>query len=267
MKKIKLVMVDVDSTLLNSKKECTQANVNEIKRITSEGVNFGIASGRTVFNVLRIIPSWNLSEEVSYVVGSNGAEIYDIDKDILYTNHQLDKETIIDIYNEYSLLNLDMSICIYEDIVLATNHKCKRYEKRLAETGLKEELIDYPTYVNKSYPKMIIIAEPIVVDKVIEHYQKNKSDKFRAFRSQPNIVEIVNPELSKSFGVSKIQDILNLKKEEILTIGDNDNDIEMIRDFTGVAMSNATENVKNVATHHTLSCNESGVAFILNKMV
>jgi Cof subfamily protein (haloacid dehalogenase superfamily) len=267
MKKIKLVMVDVDSTLLNSKKECTQENKNEIIRITNKGVKFGIASGRTVFNILRVLPSWDLVSQVSYVIGSNGAEIFDVKNEKLYTNHQLAKETILEIYSKFSELGLDMSICVYEDAVLAAHKSFEPYEKRLVETGLERKIIDYPTYINKNYPKMIILAEPVNIDKILEYNKNNLSDNYRMFKSQTVIAEIVNPQLSKSFGVSKIQEILNLEKEEIMTIGDNDNDIEMVRDFVGIAMSNATENVKNVATYNTVSCEESGVAHILRKMV
>jgi hypothetical protein len=267
MNKIKLVMVDVDSTLLNSKKECTQENKNEIIRITNKDVKFGIASGRTVFNILRVLPSWDLVSQVSYIIGSNGAEIFDVNNNKLYTNHQLTKETVLEIYNKFNALGLDLSICIYENAVLAAHNSCLPYEKRLIETGLERKIIDYPTYINRNYPKMIILAEPVIIDKILEYNKNNLSDNYRMFKSQTVIAEIVNPELSKSFGVTKIQELLHLEKEEIMTIGDNDNDIEMIRDFVGVAMSNATENVKNVATYNTISCEESGVAHILSKMV
>ena len=267
MSKIKLVMVDVDNTLVNSAKDISSENISEIKRITAEGVKFGIASGRTVFNILRIIPQWKLQDEISYVIGSNGAEIYDVANDAFYTNHVLSEKTIKDIYRTYSSLGLDISICVYEDDVLVTNQVCARYRSRLAETGLHEKVVNYETYISRSYPKVIMIGEADEIDRVMDYVSENPAEDYRSFKSQPVITEFVDPRLSKSFGVGKIAELLELSEAEVMTIGDNDNDIEMVRDFTGVAMSNATENVKQVATYHTLSCEESGVAHILKKMV
>lgn len=78
----------------------------------------------------------------------------------------------------------------------------------------------------------------------------------------------MNKNASKGNALAKLADHLGLNKDEVMAIGDNENDLSMI-DYAGigVAMGNATENVKTIADVHTTSNDEDGVAQIIEKMV
>ena len=267
MDKIKLVMVDVDFTLLDAKKQCSQENIAAITRLNQKQIKFGIASGRTLFNLKRVLPTWQLNDKVDFLIGSNGAEIFDMRQNQLYQNCFLKKEVIWDIYATIIASKLDVSICVYEDDYLATNHLTTEYLQRTQATALKQKVINYQEYVTKALAKVIVVANPLVIDKLIAYLDTLEIKDYRYFKSQPMMLEVTNPSLSKSYGVKLAGELLGLEANEIMTIGDNDNDIEMVRDFQGVAMANATNKVKEVATYHTTSCEESGVAHIINKLI
>jgi len=258
-------MVDVDYTLLDSEKNCSIENINAINALNSKGIKFGIASGRTLFNLKRVLPDWKLEDSVDFLIGSNGAEICDLKKNQVYYNCFLNKEIIINVYDTIIASGLDVSVCVYENDALATNNITESYLKRTSETNLKQKVINYQDYIVKDLAKVIVVADPLNIDQLIEYLDTLNIEDYRYFKSQNVMLEITNPLLSKAYGVKLAGDLLNISKNEIMTIGDNDNDIEMVQEFIGVAMENATPGVKKVAKYHSLSCDDSGVAYIINK--
>ncbi|MFS1192878.1 HAD-IIB family hydrolase, partial [Enterococcus lactis] len=94
------------------------------------------------------------------------------------------------------------------------------------------------------------------------------TEKYTTVKSTPFYYEIMNKNASKGNALAKLADHLGLNKDEVMAIGDNENDLSMI-DYAGigVAMGNATENVKTIADVHTTSNDEDGVAQIIEKMV
>ena len=82
----------------------------------------------------------------------------------------------------------------------------------------------------------------------------------------PTYLEFVNKKASKEEALKKVCEILDIKKEEVIAIGDGNNDLGMIKYAAiGVAMENASTMVKKEANDITLSNNHEGVLDILNK--
>ena len=88
----------------------------------------------------------------------------------------------------------------------------------------------------------------------------------RAFR--PYFLEILDKRVNKGTGVKSLADALGIKPDEIMALGDQENDIAMI-EFAGmgVAMDNAIPSVKEVANFVTKSNLEDGVAYAIEKFV
>lgn len=84
----------------------------------------------------------------------------------------------------------------------------------------------------------------------------------------PNNFDIMQIQTSKGNGVKILSNYLNIDNSKIICIGDRENDISMIKFANiGIAMQNATEELKQVADYITTSNNNSGVAKAINKFV
>ena len=86
MKNIKVIMCDIDGTLLNSKGIVTSKTIDAIKKVREQGILFGISTGRDVPSVKRLFGKWGIGGLVDMVVGSNGGEIYDYKTDYYEEN-------------------------------------------------------------------------------------------------------------------------------------------------------------------------------------
>jgi Cof subfamily protein (haloacid dehalogenase superfamily) len=92
--------------------------------------------------------------------------------------------------------------------------------------------------------------------------------KLNYFTSQPNLLEFVNLNTSKGAAMQKIGERYGIAQSEMMAIGDNFNDVEMIRYAAlGVAMGNAPQEVKDIADAVTLTNEEDGVAEAIYRYV
>ena len=114
---------------------------------------------------------------------------------------------------------------------------------------------------------MIFMADKEEIQKISQYYHHIEHPYYRGVQSTPILFEFLNPELSKSKGIEKMCQELNLSTDCILTFGDELNDYEMIRDYIGVAMANANPKIKDIAQYTTTSNNEDGIAVFLENYI
>ena len=114
----------------------------------------------------------------------------------------------------------------------------------------------------------MLIDEPKILDKAIEKLPKEIYEKYMVVKSTPYFLEIINKDSSKGVGLAALAKHLNVKKEEIIAVGDAGNDIAMIEYAgLGVAMANAQEDVKKIANEITKSNQEDGVYEVVKKHI
>lgn len=116
--------------------------------------------------------------------------------------------------------------------------------------------------------KMMMIDDAEVLDQGIAQIPKEYFERYTMVKSSPYFFEILNKQADKGAALKHLAQHLGIKQEEVMAIGDNENDLPMI-EFAGigVAMGNATENVKQIANVITASNNEHGVAKAVEKYV
>ena len=109
---------------------------------------------------------------------------------------------------------------------------------------------------------------PAILDQAIARIPQEVKEKYTVLKSAPYFLEILDKRVNKGTGVKSLADVLGIKPEEIMAIGDQENDIAMIEYAgVGVAMDNAIPSVKEVANFVTKSNLEDGVAFAIEKYV
>ena len=116
--------------------------------------------------------------------------------------------------------------------------------------------------------KVMMIDPQEKLDEAIKKLPKYLYDKYSVFKSAPYFLEFTNKEVDKGKGLKKLGEYLGIKQEEMIACGDAGNDISMIKYAgLGVAMKNATDDVKEVSDYITLSNDEDGIAHIVNKFI
>ena len=263
MDKVKLVLVDIDGTLLNDKGVVSYKTIETISKLKDKNILFGIATGRTPFAVKYLIKDWGIVDYVDIIMGFNGGCYLDMKNNTMKSCYLLDGKYIPVIFNDFRQFNFNAGIYDQESFhVLKEDERAKDIACR---NKLPLYVDDLSQYYDSKIEKMLFIAEKEELDKMTDYYQTLSNLKYRAVRSTPTLLEFLNPELSKSKGIKQMCQDLNIPLDSIVTFGDEMNDYEMIRDYIGVAMENANPEIKKVAKYITKSNNEDGIADFLIK--
>jgi len=263
----KLIAIDMDGTLLNSKKEISIRTFQAIQRAKEKGVNVVLATGRLLKSAELFAENLNLN---SHILACNGAIIIDGSKNVVY-NNPLDLTTVS------KIMEIGRKHQVYYHF----------YDERCfySNTYVKE-IVDY--YSGRDQKIDIhIIEDNIDILKILDiniykflfiENNTNKLEKLRediiqldmisTTKSWINNLEVMDRGVSKGAGLKILCDKLNIPSEDIIAIGDNENDLSMIN-FAGlgVSMGNGTELVKKEADYITLTNDEDGVAHIIEKFI
>ena len=250
---IKLVATDIDGTIFIPEKEFTAGVKDCIKRLSASGIKVVLVTGRMNAAATKIAKDLNLDTPV---VSYQGGLVTENDKTLYeryLTEEQCDKilewarkENIhINLYNEDILYS---ETDCYEIQRYCSNLHTEREIKKFSE--IKKDKINKLLAIDYNNPERIT------------RYEKELQEIFPDLyivKSTPYFLEFSNPEASKKCAVEFLQNYWSLKKEEILTIGDQNNDIALLQaGGIKVAMGNATDELKEIADYVTDSVYEDG---------
>ncbi len=263
----KLVVLDIDGTLVNSEKKVTQKTKEYITKASEMGVRFIIASGRTPYGILPIAKEIGLEKIGGYILAFNGGTCINCETmETLYENF-MNKDEMKAIHDFGQKNNIPF--VTYNKDVLYTPNDMTEYiemESRLnhlkykkTENFLEEFYFDFPKVIFTDHGDRLATF----VDEAVKTFPQ-----FEVFRSEPFFLEVCPKGIHKATGIKNIIEILGVKIEEVIAIGDGFNDISMI-EFAGlgVAMDNAQQAVKDVADYITLSNDEDGVCKVIEEFI
>lgn len=265
----RLLALDMDGTVLNHHGIISKKNIIAIKKALESGVKVSLVSGRSLQSLL------HFSREVGidgYLGALNGAMIYDMKKDQCLQNNFMTEKTAKKAIHHAKGSDLLSMAFLGDDIIIDNIHSSYREViQKFSDHPLRvvEDLNEYLD-ANQLYDKINKIAicdEYDLLNQFKEKHMKSFDETQFVF-SLPFFLEIYDQNTSKARAVEYIAKIYGIVTEDIIAIGDGENDIEMIRMVgKGVAMGNAMESVINVADEVTLSNREDGVAHIIEKYI
>lgn len=289
MKMYKLIAIDLDGTLLNSFGIVTEETKKEIKKIQQQGTDVILASGRPIDSIKAIADE---IDSKKYFIAGNGAIVYDMKKDEIIYEKCLSKQKVLDIikicednsigyslYTEKEILtkNLKYNVLYYH------KENLKKPEGKRTKINIINDMYEYvKNNENSNFLKITICDEDkSVFNSIIRKLREIKdievldvSHMARKTIKQGTeeipieyyYTEISRANVDKWYAIEFLAEKLNIKKEEIMAIGDNINDKKMIENAgLGVAMEQSTPVVINIADEVTTSNNSDGVAKILQK--
>lgn len=239
--KIRWLFIDLDGTLLNQHKQPGSKGLSAIRTLKQKGLHIGLATGRSVDIVVKLLTSWQLINHIDVIIGMNGAQIYSLKEAACFRRHLLSAEQ----------LNAVISHCLPYNInyYLYDMMKQKAYLRRLDEYSKHIITINQSAYVIQelpiinNYEKLLVLCEPSKSAAIINSLQP--FDDLRVMQTLPYCLEIVSIENSKLSAVRQICEHEGCSLREVMALGDEMNDLDLLLDCgIGVAMLNGNEQLK-----------------------
>lgn len=285
----KLVAIDLDGTMLNKYGIITENTKNVIKKVQEKGVEVIIASGRPINSVK------NFSKEINsqkYFISGNGAITYDIKNDKILYENILNKNKVLQVikiceensiyYNVYTENGIIAKNLNYNTLYYYKENINKSEENK-THINIVENIYDYIENRNEKILKIMICdGSKTIFNSIMKKIREitdieilDVSHMSRKIIKQGTeeialeyfYTEISAKDVDKWNALEKLIELMNITKEEVVTIGDNANDIKMLKNAgLGVAMGESAPYVKECANEVTTSNDNDGVAVILEKM-
>lgn len=264
----KIVVLDLDGTLTNKKKEITPRTREVLIRAQEKGVKVVLASGRPTYGIVPLAEKLELSKYEGYILAYNGGEIIDWKTgEIMYKN-LLEHDVLPYLYkcakdNNFAIVTYD------GEYVLTENPEDEYVLKEALLNVMKIKKVDnFLEAVKHPIAKCLIVGDPTRLAELEKEMYEHLKDRMGVFRSEPYFLELVPKGIDKAQSLAVLLEELNMSKDEMIAIGDGFNDLSMIK-FAGmgIAMENAQQIVKDNANFITLSNEEDGVAYAIEKFI
>ncbi|MBK1813078.1 HAD family phosphatase [Clostridium sp. YIM B02505] len=272
--KYKLICLDMDGTLLSSPSTISEENRNAVLQAYNKGIKIAITTGRLFTSAKYYADLIGIKVPI---VASNGAYVREKDReDIIYKSSLNDDqlERIYEVIKKYNLLTyFNTHDTLISEIVVGENHGYKVNNKELPEEGRIK--FDEGTAFKEAFKRhegeilKAICVEEVDIDKLMKAKAELRQYKdLEVVSSWTNNFEVMNAGTSKGNAVKNLAEMLDINQEEIICIGDSENDLSMIRYAgLGIAMGNAPDEIKKEADYVTDTNVNSGVAKAIEKFV
>lgn len=262
--KYKLLVMDIDDTLVNNGCGVSKENMDAIDRARKAGVYVTLATGRGYFASSHV---WKQLGFSTYIINYGGALIMDSGTDEPFFVTELENRFVQEILKMADELRLHAHIYQGDCIIYEKAHE---YATAYTSALNLPYRID-PDIRSKQWtdvPKVLIITEQERVGELLPMFEKHFEDRVYVSASSPGFIEFNQLGANKGTAVAMLADKLGIKREETVTIGDNTLDFEMIKwAGLGAVVANGNEKLKSIADVMTPSCQENGVAWLINNYI
>lgn len=268
--KYKIIALDVDGTLVNSKLQLTDEVREALISVQRDyGMRVIIASGRPTAGLRHLAEQLELARYSGYVLPFNGGQMYNARAmNEPFARMSLPDEVIPQLYAMSQEFGLN--ILTYSDTEILTERlDDPNVQKEMGLTVMPSRQIEnFVRDVPRNLPKCLIVGEPKAIEALVPIARERFKGVVDAFTSDPCFLELVPAGVNKGLALQKLLERLDYDRSELIAVGDSFNDLEMIQ-FAGlgVAMGNAREAIKSCADYVTKSNDEDGVAHLLRKHV
>ena len=268
MKKYKLLVLDIDGTLTNSKKEITSRTLHALLKLQDKGVKVVLASGRPTPGIREYAKQLDLAKYGSFILAYNGAKIINCKTEEIVYQNTIPRQYIPRLYEAAKKHNV--GIISYEKDNIIAGHGIDDYirkESQIIHLPIKE-VEDFGEYVNFDVNKCLMTGDGDYLATVEEKMKEEFGNELSIYRSEPFFLEIMPQNIDKAYSLGKLLEHLGLTKDEMICCGDGFNDVSMIKYAgLGVAMANAQEIVREIADYITLSNDEDGIVHVIDKFI
>lgn len=260
---IKMVVTDIDGTIYSPEQGITQNVKDCIKKLVDNNIHVAIATGRTFGSAKCVADSIGIKcPLICYqggLVKSYEGEILDVK----YLDPEIARKIIVDCKKRNIHLNVYVEDNLY---VEDDNQYIKDYIGDKGIDYFKVESFDELDF-SKLNKLLAINYDADFIDSLIAEFQV-KYPELYVVKSFKYFCEIANKEATKGNAIKILAKKYGISTNEVMAIGDNNNDIEMVETAgIGVAMGNGTEDIKLIADYVTDDVQNDGFVKAVNKFV
>lgn len=264
--KCKLIVADIDNTFVGKAKALLPRNVQAIRDAAKAGIPFAIATGRYWKGIKDYISELGIDTPQ---ICDNGATLYSPKDHKALVSHVFGEKVVTAFYELYKAEGYSPVICTWDD-----------YHAIDVDDVTKELLRIHSEYIVKEPPEKLrsifsecikitlyVHEDPEVerrlwkVSRMIEDKVSAMGYAFKGVLTEPNIYTVNAPGICKLTGVSDLCGVLGCTLEDVLAVGDGDNDVEMLSGCgLGFAVANGTAAAKDAASGVVAGCEDCGFA-------
>lgn len=265
--KYKLLASDFDNTLKKSDGTVSDYTLDVIKNFQMLGGKFMICTGRMFASIRKEAQALGFHGDV---VAYNGGMVGDIDTGEIKYHSTMSTDIALEVV-EY-LESFHKIVHVYVDDVLYvkeqnpyTDYYCQCCKVKATAVG---KLSDFIKTTSATPTKILLMDEPSEIKRFFEILAKKGEGRYLVAESAPNLLDIEDANTSKGNGILQACKYYGVDISECVCFGDSPNDITMLKVAgVGVAVENATEEVKKACDYVTDSCDCDGVAKVIDKII
>lgn len=267
--KYKLLVLDVDGTLLNDEREISKRTLAALLKVQQMGVRIVLASGRPTYGLMPLAKTLELGNYGGFVLSYNGCQIIKAQNGEILFERRINPEMLP--YLEKKARKNGFAIFTYHDDTLITDSPDNEYIKNEALLNnlkiIKED--EFSTAIDFAPCKCMLVSDK---EKALigleQHWEKRLAGTLDAFRSEPYFLEVVPCGVNKANTLGALLEHLGVTREEVIAVGDGVCDVTMLQlAGMGVAMGHSQDSVKVCVDYVTASNEEDGVALAVEKLI
>ena len=260
--KITALVADIDGTLVNKGEDIMPETRRALETLHEKGVLLGLSTGRKInTSMFSRARDWKLSFEFDVIIGMNGGMLWDKDHEEIESYYMLPKDTMKEIIDKMSPLNLN--VMIYEGDTMVTLHMDEMVGASMKRNHI--EVIDANgdtdrLCINDNY-NVLFRFDPARSAEVQAFADTLACERYHGIMTSPGIIEFMDPRVNKGMALHKYSERNSIPTEEIMAFGDLDNDKEMLKEAGwGVCLCNGSDISKSMADAVTeYPCTEDGM--------
>lgn len=264
-----LLVLDIDGTVTNSKKEITSRTREAVIQIQKKGIKVVLASGRPPKGVYPVARALQLEEHDSYLLTFNGGRILRMKTGECMFGKRLPLHIPKRLQKDARLHGIGMA-AYGEKVIYAGTMPDKYLE---FESSISRMPIEYHEKLGSGLDfavnQCILTGEPEVLERVEPILFHKYYHEAQIFHSEPFYLEVSPKNVDKAYGLKYLLQALGIPREKMVCCGDSYNDISMLQYAgLGIAMENAPEQVKMVADAVTEKDNDhDGIVEVIERFL
>ena len=275
---IKVIIMDVDGTLTNSKKQITPKTKEMLIEAQNKGIKLVLASGRPVSGLIGLAKELEMEKHHGLLVSFNGSKVVDCQtKEVLFdqTMRIEDAREVLEHMKNFKVYpmidkgNYLFVNDVYKGMITYQNEKIDiiQYEARGGNFKLYE-IEDLSSFVDFPLNKILTAGDPEYLNKHYQDMMEPFKERLNCMFTAPFYFEFTAKGIDKAKALDSVLKPMGFQQEEMVAFGDGDNDATMLSYAgIGVAMDNAQDSLKKIADKITLSNEEDGIAVMLETLL
>jgi Cof subfamily protein (haloacid dehalogenase superfamily) len=264
MTDIRLLLADVDGTLVNKDKQLTPRAIAAVRSLRARGIGFAITSGRPPKGMQMLLQPLGIDTPIA---SFNGGMWVNPDLSLI-EQRTLPPDVALTCLHVLQSSGLDPWVYSGEDWLVHSADAPHVAREQFTVGFAPTETADFSLALAKAVKIVGVSDDQARMEKCETRMQAALGDRASVSLSQPYYLDVTHPEANKGFAISFLAKRLGIPEGSIATIGDQENDTLMFRKSgLSIAMGNASEDVRKKANCVTSSSEDEGFARAVEKFI